>query len=393
MTNFYRYIKEVINSIKSNKARAILLLTGTTICIIVACFANMVYYCYNYCQSVVYEDYSYYSLRVNRNVSKAVFDELTNMDEVNDLAGYDYLGGNANLSFYAVTYNFLNLGLPSEINSDSIVKPKFIMGRNFNLYDVLLKSEVAIINNTVAKSLNITLGDYLFHGNHKYRIVGIINDTPDINAKKYRIYEGTVIKSSFNVYVLGHDLTSFDILIFSLNKTASQELIYKVKSKIGREDDIVSFFPEIKNRERVIEDINTLNRKQNNLIKTIAYTAIAVAILFSLIIILFMLKDKAYEIGIKRAIGASVFDIMTQTLAEIVILLIICMIIGSFFSVLFLSIVLPELYISAGIPMGNLSLHHFIFPQLLIGTITVILSVIPISFACFGRIVNVLRFE
>lgn len=391
MNSLKRYLQESINSLKSNVFRVILLVVGTTLSMIVAINAFIVKDTQEYCYRMPYEDYTEYDLRIDVKVDRQIFDELASLEEVNYLSGYKLVGLTEAISFYAVTANFLKNGCPSTSHSYSIVKPQGIMGRGFTQEDLLLKRDVVIISNSLAKSLRLKVGSYLHWEHRELKVVGILNDTPDILAKLYESsFKGKEI--NHKAYVLDFDNENFNTLIFNFKDDNLSKNFYKVKAILMKHSDK---YMNLVNYDRyyIAEQIAASNYRQQRFILTVALSAVAVSILVSIMIMLFMLKDKISEIGIKRALGASVLDIVAQIWIEIILLLSLCMVLSSFLSIPILMLILPSIYLSAGVPINNLDVGMFFYPQILIFTITTIISLIPIIIICCSKITNTLKYE
>ena len=219
---------------------------------------------------------------------------------------------------------------------------RFIDGYPFGEHDVRSNNRVAVIAQSTAMELFAThkvAGKHIYVDGEEHTIVGVIKDAPSAITNTYAIY----MPLGLNSNKLWFDNTRMELagmydIHATVKKAAEKELLKKeITEKIARynagstpytydiADDIFTHVEAIYNRT------NFGNDAFRNFIKEIVLIIAAFLLIPALclsIMILSRMDNRMVEMGVRRAYGASRWDIVSQVLIENMLLTLVGGILG-----------------------------------------------------------------
>ena len=183
---------------------------------------------------------------------------------------------------------------------DSLLNLKFIKGEFFSQMDVLYNNNVAVLSHSVYEQLG-------------YKGVG---STISIDGISYEVC-GVLSEDNENLYI---DMSKA-VFIPEGYSTGAERNLYFLKNKgsylegsLGRyfnEDEYVLI-----DQSQVIEATTKILKLSKNVLMFLAYIAVFVALMGNINNMLSTVKDRTYEIGLKKALGATSKQIYLQFLLE-----------------------------------------------------------------------------
>ncbi len=290
-------------------------------------------------------------------------------------------------------------------NSDNLYSGKILYGRDFIKKDFDNKSKVIIITKSFSKmffSTENSVGkkiDYIINGKlYSFEVVGVINDP--VNVVQYNLDFNKSLKSKNKKLEYTSSAYIPDMLFNTIYKdklSFDSYTIYKVDdNKKGYE-----FFNSINNPEiRIVSQKSLLKEaKENELEMKSFYTTLSIVILLIagfivMTIMFFSIKERIFEIGIRRALGAHKSDILIQFILESVIISFIAWIVTIIISIS-LCVILSFVFINYCYIDFYLKLNwKIVFNSLSIALIQgIVFSIIPAIYASKIRPTEAIRWE
>ncbi len=238
----------------------------------------------------------------------------------------------------------------SQGNNLGAGKSKILYGRDINAGDIGSRNPVAVIEKSVAillfhieNAVGKTIEYYDPSGLKELEVIGIIDDLPGIKDQIYnfnkslRQDDGTRIFLEFQCYV--------PYTILEANPAGIREVyLYHVPDQeLADVNNTIDYFmasiqgsgkpARVDSRYRLLQ----LARQEESAAQTTLSVFLLLIILVSgfviMTILTFSIKERVSEIGIRRALGASAFDIAIQFITEGIILSIISALISLFISI------------------------------------------------------------
>ncbi len=228
-----------------------------------------------------------------------------------------------------------------------IEKTIITAGRFINSNDILSGSKVAVIGRKVAEDLfkeNSPIGEFVIFNKLPFKVIGIFTDEGDDNAERkiyapittyQKIYSNT---DNIDGIVLTYNPTYN--LTKALEFSTRLENILKRRHKISPEDQSGI---RIWNYAEAFSDISSFT-------SVLSWIGIAVGILILIAgivgignIMVFIIKERTKEIGIRKALGAVPSQIMKLVLLESVFITTLSGFIGLFFATSILALVGPAI--------------------------------------------------
>lgn len=245
------------------------------------------------------------------------------------------------MSLIGVEANFINTSIP--YMEDSIIylsKSNIIYGRGITNTDIQDKRNVVVIEKSTSKFIfrvENSVGKYIEfvspYGYMRLEIIGIIEDLPSAKAQNLNFNKSIndkcdgIIKNHFCGYmpysylneIVGNKeslMKEYVIIVDSDDSKASAQVINTVQKYIqlyGKEAGIRS-------REILINEVRSLETKMKGVLAVMLIVILALSGFMIMTIFVFSVKERVYEIGVRRALGASQFDIVKQFIFEGMIL-------------------------------------------------------------------------
>ena len=383
----------------SNKPRYYLTSIGVIIGIVLYLVGSLVLQSYNHSKINVYSEFDsdviyaknlaeeeFEIIAQNVDCSFSVYkDSLyrVNAKEVNKNINLD-------LKVVGVSDNFCYMPIPSVLEIDNLVKVQLLSGRCITRQDLLAESNVAVLNNSIAQMLfsESALGKKLNISGTEYTIVGILSDSLDLKTQGQNL--STAIKKNENYTVVGNvyipytackNATGFSKVVFS-NVENVEYACQFIDSVSANDIKCLSYDRVVLQKQKEMGDFS-------NMLDIALYIILAFSAVLIAIIMIFSMKERIGEIGIKKAMGATSSDIAFQFVFESLFMATLTSFIGALIGVGVGLILCVALNISS----IYFSVEMILIPVLLNFFVCLITSIIPCVISNKRNIVEALRFE
>lgn len=399
----------------SNKARAFLTIFGIALGLLLYVYSSLVF---NAVINIEYESNKYFdknTVIVKNAVESDILETISELKEFSciryDLTQsnvkiYKYKGNTVFITFnvFGTDCNFTSMPILSNIDSDKCINNKIIYGTDLKEEDIYNRNEVAVIERSCAKALfgkedaigetfNINLEGTLIN----LTVCGIMLDTPqtvenNINYNKILNNKDIIEKHiSFNIYIPYSIISQLENVyyensyIFKFSDSSLADGAVFLDRYIGGET--ISY-------SKIMGQIANNVKVARNTVIIILIIIIVFSGLFIMTTLFFSIKERISEIGLRRSLGASTFNIMQQFILEGVLLCLISsfisIITGAFIYMLTLLFLLNNSYIF----ISTLISYEVFLSAVCISIIQgVIFSLFPAIYASKIRPVEALRFE
>jgi len=220
-------------------------------------------------------------------------------------------------------------------------------GRFLNEADQINKAKVAVIGRKVAEDLfkdEEPLGKFVEFNNLPFKIIGIFTDDGDDNAERriyapvstyQRIYGNTdIINAIFLTYNPSYDLTK------ALEFSDKLENVMKRRHRISPKDQsgIVVW-----NYAEAFDNISNFTTVLDGIAISVAFLILIAGIVGIGNIMVFTIKERTKEIGVRKALGARPQQIINLVLLESIFITTLSGSIGLIFASIILGIIGPNI--------------------------------------------------
>lgn len=297
-----------------------------------------------------------------------------------------------------VERNFLDFPILSNTTEESLEVSELIAGRTFEPMDYHLNNRVAIIAQSTAVLLfgepypvnrTIQLKETDQNRIVTYQIVGIIRDTQsnyEINSQLKR--KDSMLTLTF--FVPSQNILKRDGAMFNKMIIRTQYNPDTIEPHLRQNvDRIYTIYTYGKHYKEYLES----KEIQENVILMISAVIMTISSLNIMIITLFSIKNRVYEIGIKKAIGASDSDITLQFIIEAIIIALVGGTIGVSIGIFSSYIIILNASFKVGSFLYHIHPLEIIFYLLFVLFFVLLFSIIPSFIAARYNIVKALRFE
>ncbi|MCI6155347.1 MAG: ABC transporter permease [Erysipelotrichaceae bacterium] len=290
---------------------------------------------------------------------------------------------NINITIYGVNNDFLSFPLCTITSDYNLVDSELLYGESFSQSDILEGNPYIMMQQTYSTYLfgnENPIGKILKIEGIKYVVKGIIRDTYDVRTnfdisekKNIVIYvPKTVVEHQYDIYKYNN--------LFVFHYESSQEFRYIRSKSFYSYDDSMS---------------NIEKQKMDALGKIVLPLSFIIVASFAieLIIIFINLRERYYEIGIKRAIGATKDEICFELLFENLVLVIISIILGVFIGILLSYAITITFYSTNFIFTFFLTYQNITIIISFSLLVSIIACLIPSIYASNSNIVNIIKGE
>ncbi|RNC91844.1 MAG: ABC transporter permease [Allomuricauda sp.] len=228
-----------------------------------------------------------------------------------------------------------------------IEKTQMLSGRYINETDMVNKAKVAIIGRKVAEDLlkkEEPLGKFIEFNGLPFRVIGVFTDEGDANAERriyapistfQRIYGNTNNVGGIALtYNPNYDLTE------ALEFSERLEILLKRRHKIAPEDQAGI---GVWNYAQAFSDISSFTAVLNTIGIGVAFLILIAGIVGIGNIMVFTIKERTKEIGIRKALGAKPRQIVNLVILESVFITTISGFIGLMFASVILGAIGPTI--------------------------------------------------
>ncbi|MDP2593274.1 MAG: ABC transporter permease [bacterium] len=243
--------------------------------------------------------------------------------------------GPARLSYGSETYQSTVFGGGSA-EQENLIARMFDLetetGEFFGASDVQSKSSVAIIGSKVKKELfgNFSaLGEKVKIGNHSFRVVGTLPSKGQVSF--FNFDEMVIVPyTTAGQYILGRK--HFDrIIVTAEDETKIDQTVRDITSALRQSHNITDpskddFFVET--QADLAERLGTITSVLTAFLTAVASISLFVGGIGIMNIMLVSVTERTREIGLRKAVGATMKDILTQFLLESIILTLVGGVIG-----------------------------------------------------------------
>ena len=292
---------------------------------------------------------------VNRLVEKGYYDNLRKYS----LTGAKYVVAkeykyNDKLIEFGITlvgsdYNISSCALPYKLDEKTMISESGLLyGRDISFEDVQQKNNVIIIEKSTAKLLFMkenAVGEYVDiispYGYDSFKVIGVIEDLPYLQQQNFVINSYLIDKEIEEIKYYFHAYIPYTFL----ETMAGKDVFFKpyvfdnAYDEIGINDMHLEVEwgdrdYSITSKSQLIEEAKSIEKDLKGLLVIIVVSIIIISCFLIMTMYIFSIKERTYEIGIRRAVGATRFDIIMQFVLEGVITAIFAFVITFFVSVI-----------------------------------------------------------
>lgn len=399
--------KSAFRNLAANRIRTILIISGFIIALICLTVSQYLSNLIDLTKEISLFNTSGAIVTITANENRLTMSEAKKIGNLYEDAVYNAFSSIAkdsiivddekvNFTVTGITFINDNMTIPSCERAGAVEETSIIAGRNITNSDVSLGRKVVLINECVATCLyfdvEAALNQKIKLSGVEYTVVGILSDTPDMkrmmsNAKSY--YEqgrGDMINFPVYTYCLGSN--KIDTVLLFFEGDIDNDGLKFIRSSLG-ENGFSSI--SVTSAIEQSEILRASSRQETKIIQLILTIVTIIMCVASLIVIFFSIKERAFEIAIRKSVGATSFQIVTMILFEIILCLMIAIIYSvplSFFIMVGISAFVEKI---VAIYLFPFSVTVFILPILIITLAISVVSVIPTLIFSKSKIVNSLK--
>lgn len=227
----------------------------------------------------------------------------------------------------------------------NIEKTDIEKGRQINEADVINKSKVMVLGKLVVKDLfknEDPIGKFLEVNGITFKVIGVFSDDDDDRAERniytpytalQRIYGNT---DNINSILLTYNPTFS--LAEALTFSDKLEVIFKRRYKVSPDDQSGI---GVRNNAQGFSDVNTFTGLLTKMSIGVGFLILVAGIVGIGNILVFIIKERTKEIGVRKALGAKPSQILKLVLFESIFITTISGFMGLLFAMSILSLVGP----------------------------------------------------
>lgn len=246
-------------------------------------------------------------------------------------------------------------------------KYSILKGRTFNNLDERKEANVCLVGSNFweenMESDKDVIGKKLTLGEHRYTIIGVIGDVPgeknefDFNQWQRRWELKSIfipLSTGVKYYTQNRELET----IYVQSENANQFLYNKNKARqlLLANHNMTETFEFVAEPEEILkfsQQLNDMLSKWNTILMAIASVSLFVGGIGLFSTLLISISERMNEIGIRKSIGASEFDIFSLLISEAIILTLIGATIGILISKLIVVLISGAMKVPLELPLNG----------------------------------------
>lgn len=293
-------------------------------------------------------------------------------------------------SIDGIIEGFQNYPRTSVDIKDSLEYSSIMYGRYINENDCLIGNPVMNIHNSFAKLLfrDNPLGKTIkLNNGQEYEIVGVLNDTPDVLRRYNDVINGS--SNEIKLYTSLSNLEQYAKLNYYIIARFDNLSIQ------GISEDISSINPNLNvfSKQKIVSNITLQQQNIKRMLSLLSVIIVLISCLIIMITMLFNLKERIFEFGIKMAIGADKDDISFGIIFEGYVYSFIGILLGIILGLIVSIIYSLVLYGETKIFRFTIDYRTIFIAVLLPLTSVLIFSLIPAIITSKNNIVDCLKVE
>ncbi|MCF0117999.1 MAG: ABC transporter permease [Bacilli bacterium] len=387
----FNFLKMIIHQISRKKKRTYLTIGGLSL---LMCLASLTVNNSKYDNDKIFNYLSYFpkdTACVSSNDESKIdtFCDTFNLTCIKYYSMGYYIKNdedkNQYVRLFGVNHDYLDYPLLNTINSDSLYMSSLIAGQNFDRSTLIQEMKFIHINKSSYRYLfgdDYSCDKFIKIGTTTFAVVGVIDDTSfgyaysrDTNIPLYMPITTmmTYFKDyDFNTHAIINYENYDDEALASYSK--NENIHYFSYNTVLKQK-------QMKIEEDILED------------KPFTYASTVVISVLLVIIMLFNIKQRGEEIGIKRALGASKYDIVLQFEFECILYSIVATLICISFTILFFFMLGYISLIKSGFFVFGIDFQKTFITLLYQNIIVAIVAMIPSFVAANLNIADNLKSE
>gem|GEM_PF-6477791 len=294
------------------------------------------------------------------------------------------------MQIYATNNNLFEIGVPNiYLNDLNILNNNMVKGKTWSKIEDEIGSDVAVIDEESAfrifKNTN-PIGKPIAIGDINYKIVGISKKIDDFYLYEHDDFKNLVLYIPHNSYKknFGNIFVNSYLVLENkdkLNYEVLNKKIMQIKKEKTKIDAVVT-------REIIVDNLMNSYEMLFNFINIIMLITFLISGFSLMNTMFFSIKERIREIGIRKAVGASNFEILIQFIKESLFFSLIGIMSGFLVSLFFSLIIFNAL--------GSkifLSFFEIVIVFIVLMSLSLLFSFFPALYASKIKIVDALKFD
>lgn len=200
-------------------------------------------------------------------------------------------------------------------------------GTNISQQDVFMQNNVCLVDVSYAKKLygreNIVgkkISVMLSNGYEEFKIIGVTDDKQSLVKNMISGFIPTLVYVPYSVMREGNGEDFFSSIAVMLNKNVSSEFAETAIKRGLFEYSGVENNYSVENMMKHTQTVNNILKIVTTILSAIAGVSLLISGISVMTVMMFSVGERTREIGIKKAIGASFFDILFEFLTQAVVI-------------------------------------------------------------------------
>ena len=317
-----RKLKEVLSNLKSDKSYYTMLAVVFTLLNFLMISASIILPFMKEERSLEYKNFNETNLGISGKFDSDDIEFLSS----SEMSCFSYgnlcvetieLANKEEISLYlSETHNKIdNAYIKAYDSYYEIERVNLIAGRDFIDFDARINSNNIIINEALATILygskNDALEKKIKIKDIDYNIIGVIN-----NASSFQMdYAYSKVKYFF-CYKLGNNDSIYTDVILDSNNKISKSTVDEINKYFNSNSKSVIYFT-------YADLLDYLARNTSNTFDVIRYSIYALTTVIYIVFLIILIQNRKTEIALKKNMGATYFDIVSEFIYEFLIIIII----------------------------------------------------------------------